>query len=92
MTDKELKDFTASFMMLTVQFSAMNQILMGLLMVLDPAVLKSIQAMIQEPSDTLEEGTVAHHATSFALAQLDLAINGPTPKKRLTLLKGKKEK
>jgi len=60
-------------------------------MVLDPAVVKSIQATIQEVSGSLEEGSMDHHATMFALAQLELAINGPAPKKRFQLVPGNKD-
>jgi hypothetical protein len=85
------QELASTFAMLTIQFSAMNQILMGLLMVLDPAVLQSIQETIQTRYDTLEAESVDHHATAFALAQLELALNGPAPKKRFQVVTGKKD-
>jgi hypothetical protein len=86
MDDKEL---TANLSMLAVQFSALNQIVMGLMMVLDPAVLESTRDTIQERLDTLEAGTLDQHATAYAIAQLSLVINGPAPKTRLRLVPGK---
>ena len=85
MDDKQL---AANLSMLAIQFSALNQIVMALLMETGPDVLKAARETIQERLATLQEGTADHHSTLFALAQLNLALNGPNPKTQLSLVLG----
>lgn len=86
MNDKKLKELTADLAMLTVQFSAINKILMSLMMVLDPQALQSALDSIRSMRDTAEEVSVDRLATEYALAQLELAINGPRPQKRFQVV------
>ena len=91
MSDKIINELSTNLAMLTVQTSSMNQILMGLLMVLDPAVLKSVQETIQESHSTHEDGSLDQMASNFALAQIELALNGPAPKGRLRVVTAEKD-
>jgi len=87
--DETLKQMLATIQASAIQGSATAQILLSLLMVLDVPTLQHIRATLQSRAEDLADGSEDRRVYNFALTVLDLAINGPAPKRRLRLVPGK---